>query len=228
MAGQCPKWESQLWSYVSTGDGMHCPLISQCRAKQSGTWCPDDDSEKLRQLIGSDGQFTTANYEFREPRGGVIFPAVEKLAQKHLERGRVSCLPVPIELISVADENNSVEVRVVHLKACHAAIWRLKGVWVIQLADNRTSSRNRFTLFHEAFHILAHSRSSTTPVFMKRGATQGSFNELLADYFAMCILMPKEWVIERWAEVKDLDRMVEIFDVPKSTMWLRLRELSLV
>ena len=44
-------------------------------------------------------------------------------------------------------------------------------------------------------------------MFRKRGTKEGSFNELLADYFATCILMPKEWVTEKWVEVKDLDRV---------------------
>lgn len=57
---------------------------------------------------------------------------------------------------------------------------------------------------------------------------QGSFNELLADYFAICILMPRQWVREKWAEVKHLNRMVEIFDVPKPAMYIRLKQLGLV
>jgi len=40
--------------------------------------------------------------------------------------------------------------------------------------------------------------------------------------------MPREWVKEKWAEVKDLDRMAEIFDVPKVAMALRLRQLDLI
>jgi len=40
--------------------------------------------------------------------------------------------------------------------------------------------------------------------------------------------MPTEWVMEKWVEVKDLGRMVEIFDVTKPLMWLRLRELGLI
>jgi len=36
------------------------------------------------------------------------------------------------------------------------------------LQNDDTSAAQRFTLFHEAFHILAHYR--TTPVFRKRGA----------------------------------------------------------
>jgi Zn-dependent peptidase ImmA (M78 family) len=65
-------------------------------------------------------------------------------------------------------------------------------------------------------------------VFKKRRLEQGSFNELLADYFASCILMPREWVKEKWEEIKDLDRMAETFAVPKSFMYMRLRQLGLV
>ena len=89
--------------------------------------------------------------------------------------------------------------------------------------------RQRFTLFHEVFHILAHCKA--TPVFKKRGTEVnkgGSFNELLADYFAACILMPREWVREKWAEVKDLDSMTKIFEIPKPIMWIKLRQLGLV
>jgi Zn-dependent peptidase ImmA (M78 family) len=65
-------------------------------------------------------------------------------------------------------------------------------------------------------------------VFKKRGSKVGSFNELLANYFAACILMPRKWVKERWVETKDLDRMAEIFDVEKSLMWIRLRGIGVI
>jgi hypothetical protein len=44
----------------------------------------------------------------------------------------------------------------------------------------------------------------------------------------MCILIPRQWIKEKWAEVKDLDRMAEIFDAPKSAVCIRLRQLGLV
>ena len=125
----------------------------------------------------------------------------------------------------MADEQHPGELRVLPLRTHHGAIWHLKEGWVIQLNDGETSADNRFTLFHEAFHILAHC--STTPVFRKRGAIQGSFNELLADAFAASILAPTEWVKEKWAEVRDLDRMAKIFDVPKPVMCVRLKYLGL-
>ena len=50
----------------------------------------------------------------------------------------------------------------------------------------------------------------------------------MADYVAACMLMLRGWVKEKWAEVKDLDRMAEIFDVPKSAICIRLRRLGLI
>ena len=63
-------------------------------------------------------------------------------------------------------------------------------------------------------------------MFRARGIKEGSFNELLADYFAACILMPRDWVKEKWAEVNDLDRVVKIFQVPKSSACIRLKYLG--
>jgi hypothetical protein len=40
--------------------------------------------------------------------------------------------------------------------------------------------------------------------------------------------MPREWVREKWAEVHDLNRIAEFFDVPESVMCLRLRLLGLI
>lgn len=221
-----PKWESDLWSYVSSGDGMHCPLCSHCQIRQKGDWCPDEDKERLHRLVDNE-RFHFSDYAFIKcGTCGRIFQLVEMLAQEYLKKGRSHCPPVPVELVSLADEQHTTEARLLPLKAYHGAIWRLKEGWVIQLKDGDTPSTKRFTLFHEVFHILAHCR--TIPVFRKKGTKEGSFNELLADYFAVCILMPREWVREKWAEVKDLDRMAEIFDVPKSAMCIRLRQLGLV
>ena len=129
-------------------------------------------------------------------------------------------------LILLIDPTGTTEVHHLPLKAYHGSIWHLKEGWVVQLKGNDTRGMQRFTLFHEVFHILAPCR--TTPKFKKRGLIRGSFNELLADHFASCILMPRHWVRKKWAEVQDLDRMVEIFDVPKPAMCIRLKQLGLV
>jgi hypothetical protein len=151
---------------------------------------------------------------------------VEIMAQKYLKMGEIHCPPVPTGIVSLADEERPIEIHTLPLKAYHGAIWRLREGWVVQLRGGDTPAGKRFALFHEAFHILAHCGG--TPVFKKRGLEQGSFNELLADYFAIYILMPREWVREKWTEVKDLNRMAKIFDVPKPAMFIRLRQLGLI
>ncbi|TET17807.1 MAG: ImmA/IrrE family metallo-endopeptidase [Dehalococcoidia bacterium] len=226
MREKVPRWESELWSYMSSSDGMHCPLASHCQIRQSGKWCIDDNMERLNQLLDAKG-FNLRNYDFIECEAcGRIFKMVEMLARRYLKRGRVRCPPVPTGLVSLFDEQYPVEVRLLPLKVYHGAIWHPKGVWIIQLKAGDTSAAKRFTLFHEAFHILAHCR--TTPVFRKRGTIQGSFNELLADYFATCILMPREWVKEKWVDVHDLNKVAKIFGVPQSAMCIRLKRLGLI
>jgi len=229
MVGKIPKWEAELWSYVSSGDGEHCPLRSQCQVQRACSWCPDDNKERLNQFLEQD-EVTLQSCDFigtTKGRGiGRLFLLVELLALKYLETGGVRCPPVPTGIVSQADEQRCIEIHTLPLKAYHGAIWRLTEGWVIQLRDGDTSGGKRFALFHETFHILAHCRG--TPVFRKRGLEQGSFNELLADYFATCVLMPRQWIREKWAEVTDLDRMAEIFDAPKPAVCIRLRQLGLV
>lgn len=223
-----PRWENELWSYISNGDGIRCPLYDCCQIRKWGGWCPDENKENINQLLDK-GQFNSRSYDFieSEAKGYCrLCRLVEMLAQKHLKIGKVRQPPVPAGIVTLFDQRNNVEVRQLPLNVYHGAIWHDKDSWVIQLKDSDASATKRFSLFHESFHILAHSKAS--PVFRKRGSILGSFNELLADYFALCILIPREWVIEKWTEVNNLNRMAEIFDVPKSAMCIRLRQLGLI
>jgi len=229
MAAEIPKWEAELWSYLSSGDGERCPLRTHCRIKLARGWCPDNNKERLNQFLDQD-EVTLESSNFIETniggQTGRLFLLAELLAQKCLQIGRVQCPPVPTALIGSIVQGSITEVRHLPLKAYHGAIWRPKEERIVQLKADDTAGMKRLTLFHETFHILAHCRG--TPVFKRRGLEQGSFNELLADYFATCLLMPREWMREKWAEVKDLDRMAEIFDAPKAAVCVRLRQLGLV
>jgi len=228
MARKVPEWESELWSYLSKGDGMHCPLYDHCRIKKECTWCIDDHITEITQIL-EDRKLNIARCHFVAPEGerlGKPFQLVEKLALRYLEEGKVHSPPTPTELITLLDPERSVEIRTIPLTAYHGAIWGLKDNWIIQLKRTDTAVMKRHTIFHEAFHILAHRKG--VPVFRKRGAEEGYFNEGLADYFAVCILMPREWVREKWAEVKDVGRIAKVFEVPKIAMWIRLRQMGLV
>ena len=208
---------------------MHCPIYSHCLLRRRNDCCPDESREYINRLL-DDVRFDPNDYYdfIKYETTSRLFQRLEMLAQRCLKKGKVRRPPVPTDLISLADEQHPIEISLLPLKAYHGGIWRLREGWVIQLKDSDTSASQRFTLFHEAFHILAHCHCRTTPVFRKRGTLQGCFNEMLADYFAICVLMPREWVKEKWAEVNDLERMAEIFVVPKPAMWLRLRQLNLI
>ncbi len=222
-----PKWESELWGYISRGDGVECPIFNSCRVREECNWCLAENREHLEHLLDlNEHEFDPRNYSSIEKMTpGRIFELVEMLSQSILKGSGVDGPPVPEEIVSLVDKEREVEVRLVPLTAHHGAIWNLGDDWVIQLNENDTPDRRRFTLFHEAFHILAHSRA--TPVFRKNGLETGCFNELVADYFAVCILMPRKWVEEKWAEIKNLSKMAEIFGVTEPQMWLRLKVLNL-
>ena len=182
-----PKWESEMWSQISAGDGLRCPLYEGCRIRQKGGWCHDENKELLSQLISA----KRFDYENCRPIGkgapcSVIFQGLEKLSQRYIKKGKVSHPPVPEELISLMDEQCPiVEVRLLPLKNCHGAIWHLDGEWVIQLKESDSPAMRRFVLFHEAFHILAHINS--IPGLKKIGIKGSPFNEMLADSFAISI-----------------------------------------
>jgi len=161
------------------------------------------------------------------PRSGRIFKLVRRLADKYQIEAGIERLPVTANLITRAYDHLPIEVRQVPLKAHHGAIWRLSDCWVVQLNSNDTPARQRFTLYHEIFHILAHCKA--TPVFKKTSCSpEGSFNELLADHFAGVILMPDRWVKKKWTEVKDISQMATIFDVPRPIVWFALKHLRLI
>lgn len=226
MVKRIPEWENELWYYLSTGEGIHCPLYNQCLIRQGGDWCLDDNAECLRQL--DDGRpFSLDNYKFVESGScGRVLELVEKLASRYLTRGSVRTIPVPTDIIALFDDEHPIKVHLIPLTAYHGALWFVNSSWIIQLNDTDTLAKRRITLFHEAFHIIAHNK--TNPIFKKIGTTYGCFNELLADHFARCLLIPREWIVRKWKENKDFNSLVKIFDVPQSAMCFRLKRLGLI
>ncbi len=238
-AKKVPKWESELWSYITKGDGVTCPLYGVDKARHCSKWCFNENKETFMRLYGTHivGFSNDENeldifrnlFEPMFPRKwvpGRIFQLIEVLANKYIKQAKLNQPPVITELIKQLDISPGIEIRPVPLKAYHGAVWQLEDGWVIHINNEDKPARQRVTLFHEVFHILAHSKA--TPVFRKRGIKEGAFNEMLADYFAGCILMPKGWVKEKWAEVNDLKQMAENFQVTELSVWIRLKTMGLI
>lgn len=239
IAGKTARWESELWSYLSRGDGVNCPLHHDCELRQNGGLCLDDHRDRLHKLYGNipfnpgdeaeslNFLLKSIEYDYlRNWKPGPIFQLVERLADKYIEKSHIDRPPVPNKIIDVLDIDRPVEIRPVSLKAYQGAVWYTDDTWVIQLNEKQPIESKRITLFHEIFHVIAHIKS--TPIFKRRGTQEGFFNEFLADYFAGCILIPQKLVVEKWAEVKELKRMAEIFQVTQLTMWFRLKTMGLL
>ena len=235
MQGKNPEWESELWTYLSMGDGTHCPIYQSCRTRRKDVICFSEQIdywETVNRFVDSDGSDFTYPTDVRFklpncPLNGKIFKLVRKLVNKYQLEAGIDYLPVPTNIITRAYDNLPIEIRQVSLKAYHGAVWRLNDCWLVQLNSNDAPARQRFTLYHEIFHIMAHCRA--TPVFKKISCgPKGSFNELLADHFAIVMLIPEKWVKKKWTEVKDVNQMATIFDAPKSLVWFVLYHLHFI
>ena len=226
MRVEATEWEPALWSYVSEWDRCVCPAYDQCSIRLRGGWCLSDHRQHIARLLDTT-QFDPHDYDFFDQiTPGRIFRLIERIVQKYLKRAGVVCPPVPTELVTVFGKKEAIEIREVPLKVCSGATWHADDAWVIHLNTHDTPAEKRLTLFHEVFHILSRRAASRVPSQERRN--KGIFCELLADYFSRCVLMPRRWVVEKWAEVEDLDRMAEVFDVPRRAMWVRLRSLNLI
>lgn len=241
------SWEQELWDYVSHGDGDICPVFQRCEFRKSHFKCschlyshlssieqtsPSDqpcscaDTYHGCMQIPDDVPCKNSNLSFiEELRPGRISELIHNLAALWLRKGRVRTVPVPSDLINLMDENNQVEIRKIPMKAYSGAIWKVQDSWIIYLNSNESPQHQRVTLFHEAFHLLAHQNG--IPVFKKTNDLRGSFNELLGDDFSLQILMPKELVLKEWDRHHSSEILAEKFDVPPDAVDARIEALNL-
>lgn len=94
------------------------------------------------------------------------------------------------------------------------------GHWQILLNANDHPLRRRFTLAHEYKHIIDHG-SDVDP----------ALEELICDYFAACLLMPKQLITSAWcnAEItQSVEEMAHAFGVSMAAMRYRLHDLGLL
>jgi Zn-dependent peptidase ImmA (M78 family) len=221
--------ETELWNYLKKGDGDSCPLYDSCELRKSGYWCIIDHQDvvgDMSYLINSQIVDPNRGQILKTIRQGKIFRLVEWLANKHMDLSNITSPPVPEWLIESITQPDNTEIRLIPLSSYHGALWFLDGSWIIQLNKNDDYCVRRLTLFHEAFHILAHCNS--TPCFRKINNKKGAFNELLAEYFTYCVLMPEKWVRSKWAETNNPVAMAKIFQVPVSAMVTMLTSLDLM
>jgi Zn-dependent peptidase ImmA (M78 family) len=104
-----------------------------------------------------------------------------------------------------------------------------KGRWVIVLNRSEPIVRQRFSLAHEAKHILDAPFGDTLyPPW--RGLSSGERAEQAADHFAACLLMPKAWVRGAFFNdgISNIENLAERFNVSRPAMRVRLASLGML
>lgn len=232
VAQASPPWEAELSRYLSAGDGDRCPLGEECAVVRGRGECSDPrlhgPQAAGRRRAGRE-KLTYRTFGCASPDGpvrGRIFELVEMLSGKYLAAGGVTGPPVPWRIVEQLGVSPPLEVRFLALKVHHGAVWRLQSAWIVYINSSDPPDSQRFSLFHELFHILAHCGAA--PVFRRRGREEGAFNEMLANYFAACTMMPAGWVRERLGEVKSVGAMARLFQVRECNMSRRLKALRLI
>ncbi len=228
-------WEDELWAYIIAGNGIECPLYESCPLRHNqDIRCFSNESEKVtrekiyRFVDNDDIDFTSIPEFDLHPgcvRSGRIFRLVAELAIKYRNQAWNNLLPIPNNLITEDCDSHPIVVRYVPLKVNHGAVWKLDDCWLIHLNENDNSAKQRFTLYHELFHVLAHSEGNCK--FKKSKDAGVYFNEALADHFSASILIPRELARQKWAENHDVSNMADIFDVPRPVMFMTLKILGL-
>jgi Zn-dependent peptidase ImmA (M78 family) len=103
-----------------------------------------------------------------------------------------------------------------------------KPHWLIVLNADEPLVRRRYSLFHELKHAIDHEGIS---YLYADNATHNASErgELVADYFAACVLMPKRLVKRRFGEgMREVGELAAEFGVSVAAMRYRLHQLRVI
>ena len=119
----------------------------------------------------------------------------ELQANRLLELFDITGPQVPSELVS---EFPYVEVRLEHDMPVSGSTHWANGRWVITLNADEPYVRRRFSLMHEFKHVLDHTTKDRLYGDTANDPRATEQAELVANYFAACVLMPKRWLKGQW------------------------------
>jgi predicted transcriptional regulator len=101
------------------------------------------------------------------------------------------------------------------------------GRWHVVLNGAEPVTRQKFSLAHELKHIIDHPFADQIYANFPEHDRQ-NMTERICDYFAGCLLMPRQWVEKAWhGGNQHLGDLAEAFGVSQSAMNVRLRQIGL-
>lgn len=135
----------------------------------------------------------------------------------------ISSPEVPDEALAAIPRVRVVELD--DLPSSGVSQWT-RGTWVIAINGHEPWQRQRFTLAHELWHVINFptERWLCEPGPFRDRAEK---RELLADYFAGCLLMPKQHLKLLVGQGFTVDQLADTFGVSERAVKFRLVQVGL-
>jgi hypothetical protein len=149
----------------------------------------------------------------------------ELQAVRFLELAGMTEPPVPESIIATVPK---VELRRISPWPVSGCTDWVKGTWVIVINGADSAMRQRFTIAHEFKHILDYLFIDIAyPASPSMSRTRRA--EVVCDYFAGCLLVPKVWLRRAWVSGhQDVNKLAREFQVSPQAMQTRLFQTGLI
>jgi Zn-dependent peptidase ImmA (M78 family) len=177
------------------------------------------------------GACVLASLRALAPTHPMTLDAALRLAERQANRLLQLCggVTVPVPSTIITDQPRITVEHDPDLPA-HAASgcsdWdRQRRTWVISLNPTEPRRRQRFTVLHEYKHIIDHPGPAIRP---SRYAYQRPVAEIVADYFAGCVLIPKRQLAAAYYDgIQRPADLAQLFDVSQEAILVRLTQIGL-
>jgi Zn-dependent peptidase ImmA (M78 family) len=159
---------------------------------------------------------------------------VERFTVELLEKSNISKPPVPVEKVAGAEGFRIIRE---YLDSNLSGFYvKRMGVPTIGVNVAHAPVRQRFTIAHELGHALLHANEHYDREFRRDPMSSNAVDpdEIDANAFAASLLMPADWVREKWAETTDLldnqwlVRTARQFGVSTQSLMYRIENLNLL
>ena len=164
-------------------------------------------------------------------------PLTEREARSLAERQAIIMLELlgqgePAVDVSAITDIPRIEVKVepnLHLGGVSGFSQWSKGRWLVVVNSSDSVTRRRFTLSHEFKHILDHPFAKV--IYSKLSDTEAErerITERICDYFAGCLLVPRNWLKRAWASgIQGQAALAALFNVSEAAIIVRLQQTGI-
>lgn len=167
-----------------------------------------------------------------------VRPLTEREAKSLAERQAIILLELlgqhrPAVDVGLIAQLPKIEVRVepnLHQGGISGFSQWSRGRWLIVVNRSDSATRRRFTLSHELKHILDHPFAKV--VYSKLNdveAERERIIERICDYFAGCLLVPRNWLKQAWSNgIQNRAALAALFNVSEAAIGVRLQQTGIV